>query len=328
MSQLCSVNGISSASASKACHLYVNHPDHAFDAGLKAEATRAAEQATAAGLPTTVQVRYARGDEKAQWQQLEDDCLAEKPPDLFVVIPINQDAVYRIVSKILNAREGVTCVFLHQPLSPMMRAERETFRTRLFSIAADQVEIGRMQARQLAAVLPGEKGDVLYVQGRANSYGTKQRMKGFLEELPRTPGVKLNGYRVYGDWSSESVKPAVESWMQMGGKLAWIGAAGAQNDDMALSLAELVKAQGVDIPVVGVDGLDKGKLAVDAGILAATVVQPLGVGHAIELFRDLLGGAPKRALIPDDGNIVLRPESYPPLERLASRPGQSSRSPS
>ena len=164
----------------------------------------------------------------------------------------------------------------------------------------------------------------VYVQGRVSSYGTKQRMKGFLEELPRAPGVKLNGYRVYGDWSPESVKPAVESWMQMGGKLSWIGAAGAQNDEMALALAELVKAQNVRIPVVGVDGLDRGKRAVDAGTLAATVVQPLGVAHAIGVFRDLLAGAAERDLIPDDGNIVLRPESYPSLERLAGGHGQPS----
>jgi ribose transport system substrate-binding protein len=189
----------------------------------------------------------------------------------------------------------------------------------LFSVTADQKEIGRQQARQFAAVLPDGRGDVLYVQGRQNSFATKERMMGLLEELPRTGGVRLNGYRVYGDWSPESVQPAIESWAKLGGKIDWIQAAGAQNDDMALALAALLHGGGRSIPVIGVDGLNTGRQAVARGTLAGTVVQPLGVGHALRVFRDLSMGRPPQKLIPQDGNIVLPPESYPPLDELRRR---------
>jgi len=308
----------------KLCHLYINHPEHAFDRGLKAEAESVAADLTRDGFPIRVELRYGRGDEARQRQLIEADRRAARPADLFVIIPIDQDAVYAIVSDIVTARDDATCVFLHQPLTPTMRSEREAFGQRLFSVAADQTEIGRLQARQFAALLPEQTGSVLYVQGAEHSYGTRHRMKGLLQEMPRTPGIKLNGYRVFGDWSPESVRPAVERWAQLGGKLEWIQAAGAQNDDMALALAGLVRESGVSVPVIGVDGMEAGQRAVDDGTLAATVIQPLAIGHVLRLYRELQSGVPQRGSIPEDGNIRLPPESYPPLDVLRRRAARTS----
>jgi ribose transport system substrate-binding protein len=308
----------------KLCHLHINEPDHVFDRGLKAEAERVAEELTRGGFPIRVELRYGRGDETNQLQQIEADRRAPAPPDLFVVIPVNKDAVHAILSGIVRARADVTCVLLHQPLTRMQNAEREAYGKRLFSVAADQREIGRIQARQFAAVLPGGKGDVLYVQGRQNSFATAQRMLGLLDELPRTGGVKLSGYRVYGDWSPESVRPAVENWRRLGGKLEWLGAAGAQSDDMALALAAHLAEQDRPLPVIGVDGLETGRQAVDAGTLAGTVVQPLGVGHALRVYRDLVVRAPGAEPVPEDGNIVLAPQSYPSLDELRTRASPAS----
>jgi len=302
---------------SKRCHLYVNDPTHVFDQGLKVEAERIAGELTREGFPIQVELRYARGNELAQSQAIEADRRADRPPDLYVIIPIDQDSVYGLLRQILGAQPGATCVFLHQPLASGLRAERLEWGARLFSVAADQVEIGRLQARQLAALLPGRAGSVLYVQGRENSYATRHRLKGVLEEFGKIPGMKLNGFRVFGDWSAASVKPAVDNWMHLGGRLEWVDATGAQSDDMAIALAAIVREQGRELPVVGVDGLASGKQAVDAGVLAATVVQPLAIGHALRVFRELCAGSAK--VVPEDGNIQLKPESYPPLEKLQPR---------
>ena len=58
-----------------------------------------------------------------------------------MIIPINQDAVYALLSHILGAQQGSTCVFLHQPLRPGLKVERQTWGSRLLSVAADQIEI-------------------------------------------------------------------------------------------------------------------------------------------------------------------------------------------
>lgn len=299
------------------CCLHINHPDHVFDKGLKAEAERVAAELTRNGFPIRVELRYGRGDEASQLEQIEVDRLSSPRPSLFIVIPINKDAVYRILTGIVDAHQDVTCVFLHQPLAKIQSAQRQAYGPRLFSVAADQVEIGRIQARQFAAVLPNGAGDVLYVQGRANSFATGERMKGLLAELPKTGGVKLTGYRVYGDWSPESVAPAVEAWKKLGGRIDWIQAAGAQSDDMAIALSGLLRAEGRSIPVVGVDGLETGKRAVADGVLSATVVQPLGVGDALRTYRDVSSGG-KESAIPEDGNILLKPDSHPALDALAA----------
>ena len=314
---------MNASAAGRLCYLHINSPEHVFDQGLKAEAERVATELTRSGFPLRVEVHHALGDEKRQMQQMEEGRLAQPHPDLFIVIPINKEDVYTILSQIVSAREDVTCVFLHQPLTRMHLAAREDHKGRLFSVSADQKEIGRLQARQFAAMLPDGAGDVLYVQGRQNSYATAQRMLGLLDEVPRTAGVKVNGQRVFGDWSSGSVKPALEGWKQLGGKLEWIQAAGAQNDDMAMGLAALLTTEGCSVPVIGVDGLEPGRKAVADGTLAATVVQPLGVGHALRLFRDLHVGAREADLIPADGNVVLPPESYPTLDKLRTRAMES-----
>jgi len=144
-------------------------------------------------------------------------------------------------------------------------------------------------------------------------------MAGLIEELRKTPSIKINGYRVFGAWSAASVEPAVDRWIGAGGQLKWINVAGAQSDDMALALADLLRRKGLEIPVIGVDGLDRGRRAVDNGQLAATVIQPLGVGHAMRVFRDLITGTLRPEDLPDSGNIVLAPESYPPIEALRRR---------
>jgi ABC-type sugar transport system substrate-binding protein len=306
-----------SGSGVKLCHLYINEPDHVFDVGLRIEAERVAGELTRAGFPLEVVLRYALGDEKLQLEQIAADRHAPRRPDLFVIIPTNQDALHAIFTETM--RDAATCVFLQQPLSPMLRSERASYKGRLFSVAADQIEIGRIQARQFAAILPNGAGSVLYVQGRQHSYATRHRIKGLLEELPRNAGLKLDGYRVYGDWTPNSVLPAVDGWVQLGGRLDWVHAAGAQSDDMALALAKLLRERNLQTPVIGVDGLEPGKKAVDAHVLAATVVQPLGVGHALRVFRDLANGAAEKDLVPEDGNIVLPPESYPPLDELRRR---------
>jgi ABC-type xylose transport system substrate-binding protein len=81
----------------KACHIYISEPDHEFDRGLAAEANRFAEESTQQGFPMSVTMRYARGNETTQLQQIQDDRKAEPHPDLVVTIPINSSAAYDIL---------------------------------------------------------------------------------------------------------------------------------------------------------------------------------------------------------------------------------------
>jgi ABC-type sugar transport system substrate-binding protein len=298
------------------CHLYINAPEIGFDAGLAAEAAQVAGDLTREGFPIGVEVRYARGDARVQREQIESDRRKTGAPDLFVVVPVDQNAMQELVSDVLGAEGDATFVLLHQPLTRMMRVERLEYGSRLYSVSADQEEIGRIQARQFAKLLPDAQGTVLYVQGREDSHATRHRLKGVLDGLGQTPGVKLAGYRVFGDWSPGSVRPAIDEWERLGGRMRWVGAAGAQSDDMAIAMADLFRERKAKVPVTGVDGLQAGRDAVDRGLLVATVVQPLAVGQALRIFRERRSGASEKGQIPEDGNVLLPPASYPPVERL------------
>src|SRR5215468_9429789 len=56
-------------------------------------------------------------------------------------------------------------------------------RTPVFSVSADQVEVGRIQARQVMALLP-RGGSVLFIQGPSVSSVSKERHTGLTEVLP------------------------------------------------------------------------------------------------------------------------------------------------
>lgn len=77
--------------------------------------------------------------------------------------------------------------------------------------------------------------------------------------------------------------------------------------------------------MIGVDGLEVGRRAVADGVLTATVVQPLGVGEALRTYRAVAGSRGDAGIIPEDGNILLKPESHPAIAALAPPKGAAPR---
>jgi ribose transport system substrate-binding protein len=179
-------------------------------------------------------------------------------------------------------------------------------------VAIDNVEVGRLQGRQFAALLPGG-GTVLYIEGPAIDV-SKQRHAGTLETLP--PAIELQSAR--GRWTAESGAQALQIRLGLRGtKLPDL--IGSQNDDMAMGARRAVEAlppgpqrdQWLSIPYTGVDGVPAtGQAWVQKQLLAATIITPPLAGLAIELLAKAHGGQsiPERTLVP--------PSSYPPVDQL------------
>ena len=93
---------------------------------------------------------------------------------------------------------------------------------------------------------------------------------------------------------------------------------------MALALGALLREKGHSRPVIGVDGLEGGQARGGRGSARRHRGAAAGRwGEALRTYRDVLSGEPGKVLVPEDGNILLKPESYPPLEELrpfAARP--------
>src|SRR6202043_2324131 len=99
----------------------------------------------------------------------------------------------------------------------------------VFSVSTDQSEVGRIQGKQLGALVP--EGNVLYIEGPFNSTATQLRTKGMLSTKPKAVELKM----LKGDWTERSAHHAVKSWLSLGSsRLLQILAVLCQNDAMAM----------------------------------------------------------------------------------------------
>ena len=186
----------------------------------------------------------------------------------------------------------------------------------VFSVSTDQEEIGRIQAQQIAALLP-RGGSVLYIQGPSEHFAAKLRTKGTQASLPAS--IRMSGLR--GNWTDEGATRSVNSWMKLtaANKLR-VDLVAAQNDLMAMAARKVFQSVSdvterehwMNVPFVGVDGLPKtGKSWVREGSLTATVVMPPSAGHALKLMIESLSN-PTAVLEKN----WLPPESFPPVAEL------------
>jgi ribose transport system substrate-binding protein len=236
-------------------------------------------------------------------------------PLAVVVMPVSdigyEQALDSLARKVLS--RGAAWVVLNRDLEAhVLRMRAEFPRVPAALIAVDNRQIGRIQGRQVKALLAGRAGALLHVAGNLLTSAARDRRAGLLEVV--TPQVAVA--EVEGMWSADSADRVVTRWLT--GALsqgATLDVLACQNDPMALgareALQRLARERGrpewLRVPVLGVDGLpSEGQRRVDEGVLAATIVVPPSSGPAVELLaRAWQSGwsvTPK---------LVLEPRPYP-----------------
>ena len=270
-----------------------------------------AAQAAASQAGFDLRVIYAGGDAITQTKQLlaAVQAPAGERPGTIVVEPAGTSMPH-VAKAAVQQNVGWIVVNRAADYAGDLRAARPG--VPVAGIAIDNVEVGRLQGRQFAALLPGG-GTVLYLEGPAIDV-SKQRLAGTLETLP--PNIELQSAR--GRWTAESGAQALQIRLGLRGtKLPDL--VGSQNDDMAMGARTAVEAlpagpqrdQWLSIPYTGVDGVPAtGQAWVQKQLLAATIITPPLAGLAIELLAKALGGQsiPERTLV--------QPTSYPPVDQL------------
>jgi ribose transport system substrate-binding protein len=195
---------------------------------------------------------------------------------------------------------------------------RQNYRVPIFSVASDNEEVGRLQGRQIAALLPNG-GNVLYIQGPSDNATAKIRTDGMSRTKP--PSLQLKCIRAH--WTEASAYKAVTAWLRLTtSHQAGIDLIAAHNDAMAMgarkAFQELPDARARErwqsLPYIGCDGVHKtGQAWVRAGALAATVITPPLAGQAIEL----LANAARTSATPPASTLVA-PRSFPALTELTA----------
>jgi ABC-type sugar transport system substrate-binding protein len=265
--------------------------------------------ASRAGLD--VEVVFAENDPVRQIAQLEE-YRRRAPgarPVAVVVETVAAVGFEPIARSCVAARIGWVVISAR---APYLEALRKDFPGLLVSSATvDELEVGRLQARQLRALLP-RGGQVLLVEGPSASSATMLRRRMTEQEL-KGSSVQL-AHSVSGDWTTQGAERAVGTWSSANPD-ARVDAVCAQNDEMALGARDALQARrpGWTGPFTGCDGLPAaGQRWVREGLLAATVVKPPTAGAGVDLVAASLSGQPVAT------HVVLPARSAPELEALGA----------
>jgi ribose transport system substrate-binding protein len=252
----------------------------------------AAAKTAAAELGVEAEIVYADNDPITQSTQVLKVIQTEPSlrPSGILIEPLGATSFPQVARAAASAGIGWAVLSREAEYAGELR---KTTRTPVFSVSADQVEVGRIQARQVAALLP-RGGAVLLIQGPSVSSVSRDRHTGLQELL--APHVHVTSLR--GRWTEESAHQSVCSWLRlMAAQKSRIDLIVAQNDAMGMGARKAIDETIVDrdrdhwlgIPITGCDGVPRtGQTWVRTGQLAATVIVPPSTGVAMTLMTKAL----------------------------------------
>jgi ABC-type sugar transport system substrate-binding protein len=288
------------------------------DNDFQLEQAIAAEDA-ARKLGADVEILYADNDSIQQSQQILNfvQCKADARPDGIILEPVGATALPQVARAAAVA--GIPWVVLNRRLEYIGDLRRE-FTVPIFSVATDHREVGRIQAKQLAALLP-DGGSVLHILGPSETDAGRLRTEGLNEAKPASIQVKT----VKGAWTEASAHKAITGWLRLStSRQAHVDIISAQNDAMAAGAKKAFqqfcdegegREHWLSLPFIGVDGVPTtGQAWVRNGTLTATVIAPPLAGTALEMLVRALNSATN----PPECTMV-QPQSYPSLESLAGK---------
>jgi len=287
------------------------------DNDYQIEQAHSAEQA-ARKVGAEVQIVYADNDAITQSTQILKAIQSDESqrPDAVVFEPVGGTALPQVARAAASA--GIGWAVLNRDASYIPEL-RKSSSAPFFGVSSDHLEIGRIQGRQFAALLP-HGGSILYIQGPAENPAAKERTVGMQETKPSN--IHVTALRA--QWTEESAQRSVRSWLKLStSQKAAIDLVGAQDDSMAIGARkafeelpnESDRERWLNLPFTGCDGLPKtGEAWVRTGLLAATVFVPPNTGQAIEMLVDAMQNGKK---VPERALTV--PVSIPPLQELKSR---------
>ena len=261
------------------------------DNDYQIEQAQSAESA-ARKLGVELQIIYADNDAITQSTQLLKAIQAEEAhrPDAIIFEPVGGTALPQVARAAASA--GIGWAVLNRDANYVAEL-RKSSKAPVFVVTSDHLEIGRIQGRQIAALLP-QGGSILCVQGPAENSAAKDRAAGMQETKPANVHTAV----LRAQWTEESSQKAVRSWLKLTtSRKAAIDLVAAQDDSMAIGARKAFEELPDDaerdrwlgLPFLGCDGLPKtGQAWVKEGLLAATIFVPPNTGQAIEMFADTL----------------------------------------
>jgi|SRR5580658_600183 ribose transport system substrate-binding protein len=286
------------------------------DNDYQQEQAAAAEKA-ARRLGVDLKIVHANNDAVTQSQQLLQyiQGTAASRPDAIIFEPAGGTAFPQVAHAAVAAEIG--WVVLNHDADYLQQLRRSAH-VPVFSISSDHQEVGKIQGKQFAALLP-QGGSILYIEGPANSSAAHQRTAG----MNLTKPVNIQVKTMRANWTEESAHRTVSSWLRLRtSQETLIDLVGAQDDSMAAgarkAFAEIAKGERerwLAIPFTGCDGLPKtGQSWVRSNLLAATIFIRPNTDIALEMLTDAIRSGSQ----PPEQKLTI-PESVPSIQELTER---------
>ena len=293
------------------------------DNDYQMEQAAAAEEASRR-LGINIQTIYAENDSILQSQQLLKiiQSNSESHPDGIIFEPVGGTALPQVARA--AAAAGIAWVVMNREVDYMADLRR-AYRVPIFSVSGNHEEIGRIQGRQFATLLP-KGGTVLYIQGPSESLVAKNRTTGMYETKPANIQIKA----MKGNWTEGSAYKAVSSWLKLSTSLqSNIDVIAAQNDAMAFGAKKAFqdmpdnngRSRWLSLPYLGVDGVVKtGQAWVRSGLLAGTIISPPNTAQALEMLVHAL----QTGIVPAERTYTT-PRSFPEIDHLGAAHSEKTR---
>ena len=283
------------------------------------QATSALEAAARSGVD--IELLYAENDAVLQSQQLLKVIQAspESRPNGIIFEPVGGTAMPQVAKA--AAAAGIGWVMMNREVEYLADLRR-SFKVPIFLITSDHEEIGRIQGKQITALLPNG-GSILLVQGPAESLAARQRATGMQEAKPANVQVKA----IKANWTETGAHKAVSSWLKLAtSQHSLVDAIAAQDDSMALGARKAfqeihdsaLRERRLKVPFLGIDGMPRtGQTDVHRGLLAATIIVPTNTGTGIEMLARALNNG----VNPPEKTLTAA-QSFPSIEELARKRSQ------
>jgi ABC-type sugar transport system substrate-binding protein len=273
-------------------------------------------KSAAESLGLDLQVLRAQDDSITQSQQLLELIQSRSAirPDAFVVEPVTGTGLPRVAEA--ASAEGIAWVISNSDVDYVQRLRKRPH-VPVFTVTQGQYEIGRLQGRQLAALLP-QGGSVLSIEGPTASSVAILRRQGL--ENTKPPNVQLTTLR--SKWSEESASQSAAAWLRLATSRAEkFALVAGQTHELALGVRKASQSIGdseqkkkwLEVPFLGIGIANHVKPLVDKRVLTAAVITSV----TMDLALKLLVRAIETQIQPPERTVV-DASSFPDLEKLTS----------
>ncbi|HXQ25864.1 MAG TPA: substrate-binding domain-containing protein [Candidatus Acidoferrales bacterium] len=274
-------------------------------------------KSTGERLGLDLQVIHANDDSITQNQQLLEiiQSRPEARPSAFLVESVTGTGLRRVAEAAVA--EGIAWVISNSDVD-YVELLRKSPRVPVFTVTQGQHEIGRLQGKQLAALLP-HGGSVLYMQGPSRSSVAVHRHEGM--ESTKPVNVRITTLR--SKWSEENACQSAGAWLKLATSRAEkFDLVAGHTHELALGAKKAF--QNIDnqeqqrrwlgLPFIGIGISSQVKPLVDRHVLAAAVITSV----TMELALQILVRALETQVQPPERTFV-EASSYPDLETLAAK---------